>query len=200
VPFRCFSDHVSSDGVDRFQGSYTGSLGSQSTPSASGHCNVWQQFMEPLANNATHGDANTKNELSGMFARGLWGRAIPLTFSDVLDGSSNTFHVGEVLANCQSHRQWGFYHYDGINNAHASTVVPINNMTTCDRVSAARVTHPDCTGKAEWNFAWGFKSYHPGVAQFLFVDGSVHAIGDTINHQTYQWLGGRSDGNSVGNY
>jgi prepilin-type N-terminal cleavage/methylation domain-containing protein/prepilin-type processing-associated H-X9-DG protein len=201
---RCPSDvspmHVDSGGISRFQGSYTGSLGSQSTPSANGACNVWQQFMEPLPNNATHGDANTKAELSGMFSRGLWGRAVPINFSDVRDGTSNTIHVGEALSNCQSHRQWGFYHYDGMNNAHASTVVPINNMTTCDMAPLSRVTHPDCRANSNWNFAWGFKSYHPGGAQFLFVDGSVQFLAETINHQTYQWLGGRADGNVVSDF
>jgi hypothetical protein len=34
----------------------------------------------------------------------------------------------------------------------------------------------------------------------LFVDGSVHFLSQNINHKTYQYLGGRSDGNAVGNY
>ncbi len=213
VPFaRCPSDispthHLRSDpglgittAIARFNGSYTGSLGSQSTPSASPACNVWQQFMERLSPNATHGDAVTKANLSGMFSRGLWGRGISLNMSDVIDGTSNTIHVGEVLADCQSHREWGFYHYDGINNAHASTVVPINNFTTCDNASPGRITHPNCTAKTQWNFAWGFKSYHVGGAQFLLADGSVRFISENIDHQTYQALGGRRDGRVIGEF
>lgn len=189
------------NGTPRFQGSYTGSLGSQQTPSADGNCNQWLQFAEPLAaGNATHGDATTKNQLSGMFSRGLWGTGLTIRIADVIDGTSNTFHVGEVLANCQSHRQWGFYHYDGINNAHASTLVPINNFTTCDGASPGQITHPSCTPNSNWNFAWGFKSYHVGGAHFLLADGAVRFIGQNINHTTYQRLGGRADGGVVGDF
>ncbi len=185
----------------RFNGSYTGSLGSQSTPSASGACNVWQQFQEPLAaGNRSHGDCPSKENLSGMFCRGLWGAAVATELKDVLDGTSNTIFVGEVLANCQSHAEWGFWHYDGLNNAHASTLCPINNFTTCAGASVGQITHPACTRNVQWNFAWGFKSYHPGGAQFALVDGSVTFIGSTIDHRTYQRLGGRRDGNPVGNY
>lgn len=186
---------------DRFNGSYSGSLGSQSTPSANGACNVWQQFMEPLgAGNSTHGDCVSKQNLSGMFCRGLWGNAVCVKIADVTDGTSNTLFVGEVLARCVSHRQWGFWDYDGINNAHASTVVPINNKTTCDNRPPSQVTHPGCEPDTNWNFSWGFKSDHPGGAQFCLVDGSVTFLSQTMDHTTYQRLGGRRDGNPVGNY
>lgn len=185
----------------RFNGSYTGSLGSQSTPSANGACNPFQQFFEKLSpRNATHGDCRSKEELSGMWCRGLWGPAINIELKDVLDGTSNTIFLGEVLANCQSHAEWGFWHYDGLNNAHASTVCPINNFTTCDGASAGQITHPNCRAKTNWNFAWGFKSYHPGGAQFTLVDGSVNFISSTVDHTTYQRLGGRRDGQPVGSY
>jgi len=43
----------------------------------------------------------------------------------------------------------------------------------------------------------GFKSLHPGGAQFVFVDGSVHYLQQNIDHTTYQMLGDRQDGNAV---
>ena len=40
----------------------------------------------------------------------------------------------------------------------------------------------------------GFKSVHSGGAQFLFGDGSVQFIRETIDHPTYQYLGAKNDG------
>ena len=51
-----------------------------------------------------------------------------------------------------------------------------------------------------YNFSWGFKSRHPAGAQFVFVDGSVHFIGASVNYNTYQRLGGRADGLALGEY
>jgi hypothetical protein len=205
---RCPSDtspltvNLNADGYngERFCGSYCGSMGSQSTPSASGACSQYQAFMEPLsAGNATHGDATTKGQLSGMFARGLWGQGIALSVADVTDGTSNTIHVGEVLADCVSHRQWGSYVYDGMNNAHASTVVPINTMNTCDGPTNGQQNFA-CRANTQWNWSWGFRSNHVGGSHFLFVDGTTRFVNQNINHTLYQRLGGRRDGGTVSNF
>jgi prepilin-type processing-associated H-X9-DG protein len=45
-----------------------------------------------------------------------------------------------------------------------------------------------------WTTAVGFKSEHPGGAQFTFGDGSVHFLHDSIDMQTYQYLGAKADG------
>jgi prepilin-type processing-associated H-X9-DG protein len=44
----------------------------------------------------------------------------------------------------------------------------------------------------------GFKSQHTGGAHFLFCDGRVTFLSETINHTTYQMLGDRRDGNPTG--
>ena len=43
----------------------------------------------------------------------------------------------------------------------------------------------------------GFKSSHSGGAQFVFCDGSVHFLSDSIDQTTYQALGDRHDGVTV---
>src|SRR5207247_910967 len=48
--------------------------------------------------------------------------------------------------------------------------------------------------------SWGFRSKHPGGANFAFVDGSVHFIRQTIDHKTYQHLGCKNDGQALGDY
>jgi len=177
-------------------GNYCGSLGSESTPSASGNCNQWQQFAMP--GSADHGNTNQPLSLSGMFSRA--GALIGI--KDVGDGSSNTIFVGEVLPTCNDHfggggGQWNF---NGANNAHSSTVVPINTFNTCNWAPQPLITNSQCTNQNNWNWSWGFRSMHSGGAQFLFVDGSVHFITQNVNHQTYQYLGGRNDGRTFDSF
>ncbi len=45
---------------------------------------------------------------------------------------------------------------------------------------------------------WGFRSNHPGGANFALADGSVKFIKDTINITTYRALGSRNVGEVVG--
>ncbi|MFM8250667.1 MAG: DUF1559 domain-containing protein [Planctomycetota bacterium] len=178
-------------------GSYSGSLGSQRTPSASGSCNTW---MTPVTNYQNPGGgADHGNDTNSANISGLFGRLGPMiNLASIQDGTSNTIAVGEVLPNCHDHTGGGWWHYNGMNNAHASTSVPINNMTTC--YNSKKITNPNCTNPNNWNFSWGFRSRHPGGAQFVMGDASVRMISDGIDYRTYQALGGRADGLAVGNY
>jgi prepilin-type N-terminal cleavage/methylation domain-containing protein/prepilin-type processing-associated H-X9-DG protein len=200
LPFaRCASDNsiVEQDGWA--QSSYSGSLGSQRTPSNDGNCNQYLGFAEVPAGNADHGNAGDFRDISGMFSR-LVTEQKGCTFSMVSDGLSKTIFVGEILADCHDHRE-GLWSFNGMGNAHASTVVPINTMTTCydtqADATARRVPNPQCFSKDNWNYSWGFRSKHPGGAQFLFGDGSTRILADTIDHTTYQRLGGRKDGAAI---
>ncbi len=206
VPYaRCPSDSSNPVHNGWFQSSYSGSLGSAWTASADSNCNQWQVFAEPVATwQIDHGNSFNGSEVSGVFSRVGYGAK----FAQVRDGLSNTIFVGEVLFECNDHTN-GFWHFNGFNNAHASTVVPINNMTTCyanlglsQAVLATKpgVTHPQCGAQNNWNFSWGFRSRHPGGANFLLGDGSVRLIPQTIDHTTYQRLGGKADGNPIGNF
>ncbi|MCX7391077.1 MAG: DUF1559 domain-containing protein, partial [Planctomycetia bacterium] len=204
--------------------SYTGSLGSQRTPSADGACNPWIGFAEvPAGNadhgnggacnpwigfaevpagNADHGNGNSFAEISGVFSR-MVSVQPGCTFTMIRDGLSSTILVGETLYDCHDHRE-GPWSYNGFNNAHGSTVVPINNMTTCynsqAEAQAKGSTHPQCFTKSNWNFSWGFRSQHSGGSQFLFGDGSTKLLSQEIEHTLYQKLGGKADGNAVGSF
>ena len=48
-----------------------------------------------------------------------------------------------------------------------------------------------------WALEFAFKSRHSGGASFVFGDGSVHFVSETIDHKTYQLLGCRNDGQAV---
>jgi prepilin-type N-terminal cleavage/methylation domain-containing protein/prepilin-type processing-associated H-X9-DG protein len=172
--------------------SYDGSLGSQANASVNGACNPYNSFALQAENN---GDGLDITQLSGMGSRD--GPSVAI--KDVSDGTSNVIHMGEILGSCNDHSFGGFWVANGM-TFHSSTIVPINDYTTCTWAATSQIRFPACTPQSNWNISWGFRSVHSGGAHFLFVDGSVHFLNQSINYQTYQYLGGRSDGNQVGDY
>ena len=155
-----------------------------------------------------HGNTTDQNDISGVFSRlGMTGH---LGFGAVRDGLSNTIFVGEIIPECHDHND-GWWNHNGMGQAHASTSAPINIMTPCAHGNAAEAQQkgwpyaglngqPDCTQTCNWNLSWGFKSRHPQVCQFVFGDGSVHVLSQSVNYTTYQRLGGRRDGLPIGDY
>jgi prepilin-type N-terminal cleavage/methylation domain-containing protein len=111
--------------------------------------------------------------------------------SDVLDGLSNTIFFGEVRPACSEHARNGWLASNN-GNGYCTTIIPINYDSCNDQA-------PDpCNRSCNWNTEVGFKSLHPGGAQFLLGDGSVKLLKEQIAHQTiYQYLGGKSDGQAV---
>jgi prepilin-type N-terminal cleavage/methylation domain-containing protein/prepilin-type processing-associated H-X9-DG protein len=172
--------------------SYDGSLGSQGNVSVNGACNPYEAFALQPTNN---GDSLNIELLSGMGSRD--GPSVAI--KDVADGTSNVIHMGEILGSCNDHSFGGFWVANAM-TFHSSTIVPINDFTTCTWAATPQIRFPACTPQSNWNISWGFRSVHAGGAQYLFVDGSVHFLNQSINYQTYQYLGGRSDGNPVGDY
>jgi len=181
-------------------GSYSASMGSQVAVSADANCQPWNTYAEPIpAGNASHG--GTLSTTSGWASRVA--QTVPnskCTYDMFCDGLSKTILAGEVLFNCNDHQE-GYFGFNSFNNAHASTVVPINDMTTCygsQAESAARGgSNPPCFAKNNWNYSWGFRSQHAQGAHFLFGDGSARFLNQSIDHQTYQYLGGKCDGKQI---
>jgi prepilin-type processing-associated H-X9-DG protein len=108
----------------------------------------------------------------------------------ITDGLSKTIFMGEVRVACSEHAQAGWATTNN-GNGYCTTLIPIN-YDTCD-ANAPDPCHRPCT----WNTDVGFKSAHAGGAQCLFGDGSVQFLNDAIDHQTYQFLGAKADGNPV---
>lgn len=112
-----------------------------------------------------------------------------LGFRDITDGSANTFAVGECLTQIPTgstpEKKGGIWAGSNTGAAHGGT------FWVTDNVAANRINGTN------W---WAFSSNHPTGCNFLFGDGSVHFISETIAGTTYEYLGQRNDGQVVGEY
>ena len=193
--------------------SYTGSMGSQQTPDCSAACGAL--FSVPGINleimpggNASDG-GNDQRSLSGIFSRGGIRRG-GMNFGAVRDGLSNTIFMGEIIGECGNDWSGGWWRFIGSGSGLASTSPGLNLMTVCagSKEEAASkgypyngINHfPECVNVCHWKLSHGFRSRHPQGAQFVFGDGSVKFISQTVNYATYQRLGGRRDGRPIGDY
>jgi len=136
-----------------------------------------------------HGNAWTSTDIRGMFNR----LGAKINFASAKDGLSNTIMIGETLRNQHDHiggNAW--WSFNG-GNSHCSTIVPINYYSG----DSANWCSPAQTYWGNWNVSWGFKSNHTGGVNFVFGDGSVRFIRESIDVKTYQLLGCRNDGQPV---
>jgi prepilin-type N-terminal cleavage/methylation domain-containing protein/prepilin-type processing-associated H-X9-DG protein len=139
--------------------------------------------------------------------RGLFNRSGAKFSLLVPDGLSNTLMIGESLPqlNCNgvsghplAGSYSGWWTADGAHSV-ISTIIPINYQVVADDAGALCPLSPGTTS-ANWAVADGFKSNHSGGANFVFADGSVHFLSQSIDMWTYQRLGCRNDGQVVGDY
>ena len=100
---------------------------------------------------------------------------------------SKTIFFGEVRPQCSQHVRGGWVASNN-GNGYCTTLIPINFDTCNDR--APDPCHRSCNSNTEV----GFKSNHPGGANFLIGDGSVQFLEEAIDHQMYQYLGAMNDG------
>ena len=80
------------------------------------------------------------------------------------------------------------------------TTAPINYPTCPGEPPGHDTNTDDCNDYRNWATSQGFKSKHPGGAQFVFCDGSGQFLSETIDYYTYQRLGDRWDNEPVGTF
>jgi prepilin-type N-terminal cleavage/methylation domain-containing protein len=157
--------------------------------------NTYASAGHVRADGSPHWNYHNAQKPAGIFTRNGtgWGRPYYGKMRDVKDGLSNLLVFGEIRAGCMSamNNGWHHPHWQGMHN----TVVPIN-YDSCHTLAAAPGNNP-CHANCNWNMDRGFKSLHPGGAQFTLGDGSVHFISETIDHWAYNYLGDKCDGTPV---
>ncbi len=125
--------------------------------------------------------------------------------ADIPDGTTHTIFVGEKTVEADD-LGW----MSGTRTTLRNTGTPINGavagpilpMPVLPMPGAGQPAQPQETTEAPEAaapqgpqlFVGGFSSFHPGGANFLFGDGAVRFLSETITPQVYQQLGHRADG------
>jgi prepilin-type N-terminal cleavage/methylation domain-containing protein/prepilin-type processing-associated H-X9-DG protein len=180
----------STQGQKRATCNYAPSMGNQAFTNASFPGNIFG------TGSAMHGHSLTGTDLSGVFSHLAWGASS----AQIPDGLSHVIAMGEVRPRSSWHL------FDGwmkVNSVWIATTAPINYPTVPGEPGYASPPCGEPPNQGDWS-RWaieqGFKSRHPGGCQFVFCDGSVHFLNETVDYITYQRLGDRRDGQLVGDY
>jgi prepilin-type N-terminal cleavage/methylation domain-containing protein/prepilin-type processing-associated H-X9-DG protein len=181
------------------QSNYATCIGAQAMPDQGGTCGNAYPGNPFLNGPVGHGSTDRGDETSGCFSRYTYGAS----FADITDGTSNTIAMGEIRPNCGDHHRYGWM---AANALWTATTAPINYPTCADQPpgytwgGTAPPGSTPCNQDANWQTSQGFKSRHPGGAQFVLADGSARFIAETVDYLTYQRLGDRRDGQPVGQF
>lgn len=199
---RCPSDPFGSSTYNEGTTNYAPSTGSQDVPSGGG-CSEYETntfgtgTLDWGGNYTSHFSSYRGEDVSGPFAGYAWAARL----GDMLDGTSNTIAIGEIRPACAYYFGQSGYGWCEANGFWFATTAPIN-YPTCPREGPGNNGTPtqNCNSWNVYNTPWGFKSLHPGGAQFVFADGSVHFLSQTIDYRNYQRLGDRRDREAVAAY
>lgn len=108
-------------------------------------------------------------------------------FRDVVDGTSNTFAMGE--RGIPDDLYWGFF-LCGFGN--------VNGVGDGDNLNTTKFGFGP--GLPDGNHNLHFWSYHAGGGHFQMADGSVRFVSYSINFTTYQSLSTRKGGEVIGEF
>jgi len=177
-----FSDRFDRDNPGVAQGTwYTASIG----PTEPDNC-VFCPFGNSGSpdNPCCQGDNFGTPDESLARSTGMFGRSLKpvINLSQVRDGTSNTFLVGESLPEDNN-----FNSLFAINFPLSSTAIPINNFRNNTRGD-------DFGPLSGWWEISGFKSAHPGGVNMCMADASVQYIPETIDYLIFNALGSRDGG------
>jgi prepilin-type N-terminal cleavage/methylation domain-containing protein/prepilin-type processing-associated H-X9-DG protein len=140
----------------------------------------WQVGVSNYPGVFGHRTVHGRNQNSGIF---FWDSAIGM--SDILDGTSNTFAVGERDSQFCYGGVWV-----GVRNPNGRGD---RGITVIGGYSRPVINSPVTAWNSDTGCGRGFSSLHPGGAQFLLADGSARFVSETINHN---WIA--TDANGVG--
>jgi hypothetical protein len=106
----------------------------------------------------------------------------PRRLAQITDGQSNSFMIGEfVHRNCK----FGTFQEEAPGNVRPWYVAGFGDAPYQFKV----LENPPnvCVSRVDINFNYlPLGSFHPGITQFVYIDGSVHIIADDIELQVYK--------------
>lgn len=109
-----------------------------------------------------------------------------MRYNQILDGSSNTILLGEKIA-LENDLGWMSGTRATLRNTGAFT---LPKPTRRGVLMQEDTSDPTIVG--------GFGSFHTGGGNFVFADGSVRFLSESIDMELYQNLGNRNDGAMIG--
>jgi prepilin-type N-terminal cleavage/methylation domain-containing protein/prepilin-type processing-associated H-X9-DG protein len=117
-----------------------------------------------------------------------------LSSHDVTDGVSHTIYAGEKLIE-EGDLGWMSGTRATLRNTGAPPDAGLAGRPGVPlHIPGSKAPAKEADAAKQGLFVGGFSSYHPGGANFLLGDGSVHFIATTIALSIYQDLGNRADG------
>lgn len=196
--FRCPTD--TSEPTMTGRANYGGRWAVNSYKSVAGGNWQWGAFQNRPPNPSSgdrflHNSGHGLDRGNGIIFRGS-GFPYSNNLAHVTDGPSNTFAVGEAVANYCTHTWW--YWFNGVT---ATTSIPLNAPPVCGSVNANLTDHENliaCAG--DWGNNYSFKSQHEGGGQFAMADGAVRFISETIDLNLYRALGSMDGREMVGEF
>jgi len=167
--FMCPADNPSASLMTNRADLGSNSIGLTNYKGVSGANWAWTFVVAGTASCTSAGDTDGLTDGDGIFFRGDGSRRKKLT--DITDGTSRTFMIGEDLP---QFNQWCSWPYS--NNAVGTCAVPPNYQ-----MPPAMTASP-----GNWPTTYSFRSKHTNGVQFAYADGSVKFITQSIDTATYR--------------
>ncbi len=134
------------------------------------------QFSTPYRNQGANGSFNGLEQGDGIFWRADI-RSGRLQIRAIIDGTSNTFMIGEDIPDMILWNAWSY-----ANGATGTCAIPPNVGVYVPPLTQTT------TDIGDWPERYSFRSRHDGGLNFAMADGSVHFVSQDLAIATYRAL------------